>query len=174
VAANTRAANVEVEVEGLNDEMRDAVRSTLPLADYGKRDISPAELRASFKNADEQIRKALEPFGFYDVEIDKKLTGDASTGWKAHFQVTPGKPAVVRNTNVEVRGEGRQQRRVAEAVAGFAPRVGDRLDHATYEASKQVIDSSLRGSGLSRREIRAAPRDGAARTGIRGHRAGVG
>ena len=147
VAANSRAANVEVEVEGLNDEMRDAVRSTLPLVDYGKRDISPAELRASFKNADEQIRKALEPFGFYDVEIDKKLTGDASTGWKAHFQVTPGKPAVVRNTNVEVRGEGRQQRRVAEAVAGFAPRVGDRLDHATYEASKQVIDSSLRGSG---------------------------
>jgi translocation and assembly module TamA len=54
---------------------------------------------------------------------------------------------VVRSADVEVRGEGKQQRRVAEAVAGFAPRVGDRLDHATYEASKQVIDSSLRGSG---------------------------
>ena len=127
--------------------MREAVRSTLQLGDYGKRDISPAELRAAFKNADEQIRKALEPFGFYDVEIDKKLSGDANAGWKAHFAVTPGKPAIVRQERVEVRGEGKQQRRVAEAVAGFAPRVGDRLDHATYEASKQVIDSSLRGSG---------------------------
>ena len=61
--------------------------------------------------------------------------------------MTPGKPAIVREENVEVRGEGKQQRRVAEAVAGFAPKVGDRLDHATYEASKAVIDTSLRGSG---------------------------
>jgi translocation and assembly module TamA len=145
--AGARAAGVDVEVEGLNDEMRDAARSTLQLADYGKRDISPAELRAAFRDADQQIRKALEPFGFYDVEIDKKLSGDANAGWKARFVVTPGKPAIVRQEHVEVRGEGKEQRRVAEAVAGFAPKVGDRLDHATYEASKQVIDSSLRGAG---------------------------
>ena len=147
MSAGVQAARVDVEVEGLDEEMRDAVRSTLQLSDYGKRDISAAELRAAFKDADQQIRQALEPFGFYDVEVDKKLTGDGNAGWKAHFQVTPGKPAVVRSADVEVRGEGKQQRRVAEAVAGFAPRVGDRLDHATYEASKQVIDSSLRGSG---------------------------
>lgn len=145
--AAAQAAHVEVDVQGLNDEMRAAVLGTLQLNDYGKRDISQAELRASFKNADEQIRKALEPFGFYDVEVDKKLSGDANAGWKASFEVTPGKPAIVRSANVEVRGEGREQRRVAEAVAGFVPKVGDRLDHSTYEASKQVIDSSLRGAG---------------------------
>ncbi len=147
VAAGVHAAGVTVELDGLNEEMSEATRSSLRLADYGKRDISSAELRASFKSADEQIRKALEPFGFYDVEVDKQLTGDAGSGWKARFVVTPGKPAIVREENVEVRGEGKQQRRVAEAVAGFAPKVGDRLDHATYEASKQVIDSSLRGAG---------------------------
>src|SRR5262245_3532635 len=124
--------------------MRDAVRATLELAEYEKRDISPAELRASYKDADEQIRKALEPFGFYDVEVDKNLSGDAAGGWKARFNVAPGKPAIVRSAHVEVRGEGREQRRVTEALSGFAPREGDRLDHATYEASKQVIDSSLR------------------------------
>jgi len=147
MSAGAQAARVDVEVDGLNDEMRDAVRSTLQLTDYGKRDISAAELRTAFKNADEQIRKALEPFGFYDVEVDKQLNGDANAGWKAHFKVTPGQPAIVRNQHVEVRGEGKEQHRVAEAVAGFAPRVGDRLDHSTYEASKQVIDASLRGSG---------------------------
>jgi translocation and assembly module TamA len=146
-AAGARAAGVEVELDGLNDEMRDAVRATLQLSDYGKRDISPPELRAAFRKSEEQIRKALEPFGFYDVEIDKQLSGDANAGWKARFQVTPGKPAIVRSEQVEVRGDGQQQRRVAEALAGFAPRVGDRLDHAAYEASKQVIDASLRGSG---------------------------
>jgi translocation and assembly module TamA len=147
MSAGAQAARVDVELDGLDEEMRDAVLSTLQLDDYGKRDVSAAELRAAFKNADEQIRKALEPFGFYDVQVDKELTGDASAGWKAHFNVEPGKPAIVRHQLVEVRGQGKQQRRVAEAVAGFVPKVGDRLDHATYEASKQVIDSSLRGSG---------------------------
>src|SRR6185436_13283706 len=146
-AAGARAATVDVDVQGLDEEMRDAVRGTLELSDYQKRDISPAELRAAFKDADLQIRKALEAFGFYDVQVEKSLSGDATHGFKARFNVTPGKPAIVRQAHVEVRGEGKEQRRVAEAVAGFVPKVGDRLDHSTYEASKQVIDSSLRGAG---------------------------
>lgn len=148
LAGGAHAARVDVELEGLNEEMREAVRATLELADYEKRDISPAELRASFKDADEQIRKALEPFGYYDVEVQKDLSGDAANGWKAKLVVQPGEPAVVRKVHVEVQGEGKEQRRVEEAVAGFVPRVGERLDHASYEASKAVIDSSLRGSGF--------------------------
>ena len=147
MAAGVHAAQVDVQLEGLNDEMRDAARASLKLSGYEKRDISPAELHSGFKDADEQIRKALEPFGYYDVEVEKDLSGDAANGWKARFVVQPGQPAMVQNGHVEVRGEGSEQRRVSEAVAGFAPKVGERLDHATYEASKAVIDTSLRGAG---------------------------
>jgi len=141
------AARVDVDLEGLNDEMREAVRATLQLNDYEKRDASPAELRSAFKQADEQIKRALEPFGYYNVEVNKQLTGDAANGWKAKFAVIPGAPAVVRSARVEVHGEGAEQRRVKGALDGFEPKVGQRLDHATYEASKAVIDTSLRGAG---------------------------
>jgi translocation and assembly module TamA len=147
-AAGAHAARVDVELAGLDEEMGEAVRSTLDLSSYEKRDISPAELRTAFRDSDEQIKRALEPFGFYDVEVDKQLSGDAEAGWKASFSVTPGAPAIVRQERVEVVGDGKEQRRVAEALAGFAPRVGDRFDHATYEASKAVIDTSLRGAGF--------------------------
>jgi translocation and assembly module TamA len=162
MAAGAHAARVDVELDGLNEEMRAAVHATLELSEYGKRDISPAELRSAFRESDQQIRRALEPFGFYDVEIDKNLSGDAQNGWKARFSVAPGKPAIVRSERVEVHGEGSEQRRVAEAVASFAPRVGDRLDHATYEASKAVIDTSLRGAGfldakITRRQVIVRP-----------------
>ena len=148
MAAGAHAARVDVELAGLNEEMGEAVRSTLDLSSYEKRDISPAELRAAFRDSDQQIKRALEPFGFYDVEVDKQLSGDAEAGWKASFSVTPGAPAIVRQERVEVLGDGKEQRRVSEALAGFAPRVGDRFDHATYEASKAVIDTSLRGAGF--------------------------
>jgi translocation and assembly module TamA len=148
-AGAVRAAGIEVDVEGLPEELSDAVRNTLELETYenDKREISPAQLRSAYSEADEQIRSALEAFGYYDVEVDKNLTGDAANGWKATFNVKPGTPVVVRSAHVEVRGAGREQRRVQSAVAGFVPRVGERLDHATYEASKQVIDTSLRGAG---------------------------
>jgi translocation and assembly module TamA len=148
LSAATRAAGVDVDIEGLNDEQRDAVRAGLRLGDYGKRDISPAELRAAYQQADAQVRQALEPFGYYDVQLDKSLTGDANDGWKAILKVNPGEPAIVRHTRVEVVGDGKNQRRVAAAVENFQPREGARLDHATYEASKAVIETSLRGSGF--------------------------
>jgi translocation and assembly module TamA len=146
-AAGAWAAEVKIEINGLPEEQRDAVRQSLQLNNYEKRDISSAELRSAYKDSDEQVRGALEPFGYYDAQVTKSLTGDASTGWVARYDVDPGKPAVVREANVEVLGEGKDQRRVAAAIEGFAPKVGERLDHATYEASKAVIDTSLRGSG---------------------------
>jgi translocation and assembly module TamA len=147
LAARAGAAGVDIDIEGLPEEQRDAVRASLKLSGYDKRDISAPELRSAFKDADAEIKRALEPFGYYDPQVTKELRGDAQNGWKAKFAIVPGEPAIVRSTNVEVVGEGKEQRRVASAIAGFAPKVGDRLDHATYEASKAVIDSSLRGSG---------------------------
>ena len=63
---------------------------------------------------------ALEPFGYYDPKVDTHLTGDATTGWKARFDVTPGDPAIVREEHVEVLGEGKDQRRVAAADRGLS------------------------------------------------------
>ena len=157
-------ARVDVKLEGVDEEMRDAVRDTLELVEYQKRDISQAQLRAAYADADQQIRRALEPFGYYDVEVSKELTGDATQGWVAKFSVTPGKATIVRDSRVEVLGEGAERRRVKGALEGFAPRIGERLDHATYEASKSVIDSSLRGSGyldakITRRRVTVVPEE---------------
>jgi translocation and assembly module TamA len=172
LAAASRAAGVDVQLEGLDDEQRDAVLATLEIRDYQKRDVTPAELRAAYAEADEQIKQALEPFGYYDTEVEKSLTGDAAAGWKAQFKVKTGEPAIVRRADVEVRGEGKDQRRVAEAVQNFQPKNGARLDHATYEASKAVIETSLRGSGYLdaravQKRVTVKPDEGAAEVDLR-------
>jgi translocation and assembly module TamA len=172
LAAPSRAAGVDVQLEGLDDEQRDAVLATLEIRDYQKRDVTPAELRAAYAEADEQIKQALEPFGYYDTEVEKSLTGDAAAGWKAQFKVKTGEPAIVRRADVEVRGEGKDQRRVAEAVQNFQPKNGARLDHATYEASKAVIETSLRGSGYLdaravQKRVTVKPDEGAAEVDLR-------
>ena len=95
VATHAQAAKVAVEIDGLAEEQRKAVEENLELREYEKRDIKPAELRSAYKEAEAQIRLALEPFGFYDVEVDSSLTGDEQNGWNAKFTVRPGEPAIV-------------------------------------------------------------------------------
>jgi translocation and assembly module TamA len=148
LTAGASAAGVEVDLQGLEEEQRDAVLASLQLDDLKKPDVSPAQLRAAYAKADEQVRQALEPFGYYDTRVEKSLTGDAAAGWKAKITVKPGEPVIVRSSRVEVAGEGKDQRRVVAAVQDFAPREGSRLDHATYEASKAVLETSLRGAGF--------------------------
>ncbi len=146
--AAAHAAKLDVEVEGVSGDLADAVRATLGVAQYEEREISAPELRASFDKAEAEIRAALEPFGYYDPRIEANLSGDEQSGFRAHFEVTPGEPVVVRGVNVQVRGEGEANRRVREALEAFAPKVGHQLHHGVYESSKGAIDSALRGSGF--------------------------
>jgi translocation and assembly module TamA len=147
-SAAAPAAGVKIEINGIPEEQREAVRTSLALNDYDKRDITPVELKAAYRDAEKQIKLALEPFGYYDPQVTPHLTGDETGGWVARFDVVPGEPAIVRESRVEVAGEGKELRRVTEAVANFKPKVGERFDHPTYEASKAVVDTSLRGAGF--------------------------
>ena len=147
-SAAVPAAGVKIEINGVPEEQREALRTSLSLNDYEKRDITPAELKAAYKDAEKQIKLALEPFGYYDARVTPHLTGDETEGWVARFDVVPGEPAIVRESRVEVAGDGKELPRVTEAVANFKPKVGERLDHPTYEASKSVVDTSLRGAGF--------------------------
>jgi len=142
------SAGVKIEINGVPEEQREAVRTSLTLHEYDKRDITPVELKAAYRDAEKQIKLALEPFGYYDPQVTPHLTGDETSGWTARFDVVPGEPVVVRASRVEITGEGKDLPRVSEGVTNFKPKVGERLDHPTYEASKAVIDTSLRGAGF--------------------------
>jgi translocation and assembly module TamA len=170
-SASAYAAGVKVEINGLPEEQGNAVRASLELNNYDKRDITPVQLRAAYRDAEKQIIGALEPFGYYDPKVTPHLTGDEAEGWTARFDVVPGDPVIVREERVEVTGEGKERRRVVAALAGFVPKVGERLDHPTYEASKAVIDTSLRGSGyldakFTKRRVTVIPEEHSAQVDL--------
>ena len=67
------AERVSVAVEGVEGDVLESVRASIELHQYEDRDVSPVEVRRLFERADEQIRQALEPFGYYDADVDGKL-----------------------------------------------------------------------------------------------------
>jgi translocation and assembly module TamA len=143
------AAGLDIKVEGVPDEIRDALLADLALQQYGGRDVSPAQIRRLFKSAEAEVRKGLEPFGYYNATVQGALN-ETKEGFEAVFNVTPGPPVLVQNESVKVDGEGAEMREVRRAIRRFAPGEGERLHHGQYEASKGAIEAALFETGFLR------------------------
>lgn len=149
VVANASAAQVEITIEGLKDDLKDAAKASLSLQQYADREATPAQIRRLYKTGEAEIRKALEPYGFYNPSIDAKLE-ETPKGFNAVFRVTPGSPVIVRRRNVVVQGGGKDIPAVRRAVRRFEPDEGEPLDHGAYETSKDRVQQALLGAGYLR------------------------
>jgi translocation and assembly module TamA len=142
------AERVSVAVEGIEGEMLESVRASIELRQYEQRDVSAVEVRRLFERAAEQIRTALEPFGYYSADVTGKLSKPEPGQYRATFQVKPGEPVIVRKESVVVSGEAAQLDSVKAALEHFAPKQGERLDHGAYERGKTEIAVALANEGF--------------------------
>lgn len=127
------------------DAAHNAELSTALRRAQGK-DVSDARLAFLLRQATEEIRAALEPFGYYDATISAQTQ---RSGAKTDITLTvdPGKPVQVTASHVQVHGDGAADPSVAHAVQQFKPTIGHILDHRQYEASKQDIERRLNEHG---------------------------
>lgn len=152
-SAHSYAAQLSVEIRGLEAEMLEAAHASLDLARYEQRDVSQAQVRRAFVLAETQIRDALEPFGYYRAHVASALEQPREGVFRATFQVTPGDPVTVRDVHIEVGAAPRQIEEVQRAIAQFELQQGDRLDHESYERSKRRIATALAGAGFLDAEL---------------------
>jgi translocation and assembly module TamA len=142
------ADRVSVAVEGVEGEVLESVRASIELRQYEDRDVSAVEVRRLFARAEEQIRQALEPFGYYAADVDGKLARPEPGKYQATFRIKPGEPVVVRKERVVVSADAAQLESVKTALDHFQPKSGERLDHGAYERSKQEIQAALANEGF--------------------------
>ena len=160
-----------IDVRGLQDElMAQNVRVSLSLNDELGKDLSARRLNYLLREAEAETREALEPFGYYSPTIviqrsdrnqpeDEAAAPAAPTATAAtagergertlsvSISVDPGTPVRVRAWNVGLTGDAAGDRQVGAALAAFAPRRGDVLDHALYETSKAKVSRTLAARG---------------------------
>jgi translocation and assembly module TamA len=143
-----------VELEGLPDEPRANVLALMRLATLvGREDVREAQLRWLFARAEDDIRLALQPYGYYRPVIDARLdpSGEA---FVARFRIDPGKAVTVRRLDLAMQGEAGEDPEIEALLAAFRPRPRGVLDHRRYEASRAAVERRLaaRGYFQARRE----------------------
>jgi translocation and assembly module TamA len=149
LAAVASAAGLTVTVDGLPKELKEAVVAQLTLRNYASRDVTPTQVRRLFKNAEQEIKTALEPYGYYNAQVASSLQ-TTDNGLNALFRVTPGDPVKVVSKKVQVQGEAQQLAPVQLAIRRFKPDEGDVLNHGVYEESKAGVESALLNNGFLR------------------------
>lgn len=163
----------KVEIVGLRDDAMTAnVRSALSLSDELDRDLRARRLAHLLRVAEDEARRALEPFGYYaptisvqrsdqpaaaadpddiDAADDADSAGDAAGNGDRVVTVTiridSGPPVRVRGFELGVDGPGAGDARVGAALEAFQPRPGAVLDHHQYEAGKARIAVALAEHG---------------------------
>ena len=127
---------LEVNVTGLEDPLETNVLNSLEILQ--KKDdeqLTVRWLKRMHEQAPDQIRTALQPYGYYNPVIDAKLTEVEGT-WVADYTVEPGPPVLITRVDVQWEGEGAAKPVFQQSLNKFREQFTGRLIHEHYEVAK--------------------------------------
>src|SRR6185503_13217781 len=130
------AADVKVELEGLRGAVRDNVRALLSIAQA--KDPSRERVHQLHNQAEGDIERALQPFGYYKPTVEGSLE-EQGDKFVARYVVDPGPLMRLAGVDLQLSGGGAGDKGFRRIVQQFPLRRGSPLVHASYEAGKQSL-----------------------------------
>lgn len=132
---------LQVEVHGVEGELRENVLQSLRIARYAEAEtISGDRVRLLHRRAAEDISRALQPFGYYAPSLESELDRSPD-GWRATYRIDPGAQVKLGTVDVQVTGAGGQDAQFRELVNSLPLRQGAGLNHADYEQAKTRLEN---------------------------------
>jgi translocation and assembly module TamA len=164
---------VQVEITGdLTETHRRNIRSHLSLVRAADRPtLSTALFNRLYGQTTRETARALEPYGYYApvITLSKRQQNGV---WLVRLQVETGRPVVIEDLRVEVRGPGEQDQVLRRTVERLPLHPGEVLDHPRYEAAKEAlivraIDSGYLKAAYTASRVEIRRRDYAAAVHLR-------
>jgi translocation and assembly module TamA len=129
-------AGIDVELEGIEDDLRRNVLVYLSVERYRDRDDVDADtMQRLFNRIDGEVKGALRPFGYYEPVVDATFE-PRPDGWRVSIVVQPGEAVRLRELEVEIEGPGAADPIFDGIRNQTALRIGTRLNHGDYEQVK--------------------------------------
>ena len=144
---------LDVKVEGLRGELQDNVMLQLDIVKQKDKDeLSVRWIKRLHEKAPQQIREALQPFGYYNPVIESDLN-DVEGKWVARYRVEQGVPVVVSSTTIQWIGEGAENPRLVSAARNYPLSEGRRLIHDQHESGKSALLDTAFSVGYAKANI---------------------
>lgn len=142
LAPESQAANVRLQVMGLEGQLQKNVRARLST-------ISVDEINADGRfrsRVDEAIRQGLRALGYYDPQIGFEFRPAVNGGRPVLIAtVTPGEPVKIAGVNITLRGGAHDDKDYQQLVKDDRPEIGSVLNHGDFDRFKSGLNGlSLR------------------------------
>ncbi len=146
--AVSASVQLEVTVTGISDPLYKNVlaRLTILLQKDNER-LQASAVRRLHRQAEEDIRSALAPFGYYNPIIKGNLTKKDEV-WHAQYSIEQGPPIVIEKIDLELAGDGANNAPLLAALAEFPLKTGDVLNQELYEKGKKKLTNLAFGEGF--------------------------
>ena len=146
-----RAADpLEIKVSGVSgEEALDNVRAALVLppglVENGQ--VELMWLERFEEQLPERVRKALEPFGYYEAEVSVERQETAPGQYRLEVTVLPGEAVRVTSVAVRLSGPGESVPRLQRLIADFPLQVGEVLRQDLYGQAKGTLKARVLDRG---------------------------
>jgi translocation and assembly module TamA len=156
-------ANIEIEIRGVDDELRANVLAYLSFDRYRKSESLSADAIERLHNrVEREVAAALKPFGYYEPKTHAELHDLGSGNWRVNVDIDPGQPVLMDRVDVRVTGPGATDLLFERLMTNLPLKPGKRLSHAAYEKIKGDLQRTAANYGyldakLTRSELRVDP-----------------
>ena len=147
IAADAPHAEIQISITGLSDELRDAVTKNLSLSAQKNHPLlNDALIKRLHKQAEQEIRQALQPFGYYRPVVTTTLDRD-NGHWLAQYHIDAGAPVRLVAVDVSLTGPGSADTVLQKWLKAYPLKVGDIPLQKVYEDAKQELLQLARDRG---------------------------
>jgi len=166
---------LELKISGVDGVLLDNVRAHLELSQYVRTtpglplpgmskppELPDAdEIRRLHRLAEQEIRAALQPYGYYEPVIESSLAQQGER-WIARYSIDPGPPVIVQSVDIAISGAGVAEPELVKARDSTRLRPGERLQHPDYDATREelmraALDAGYLDARYLKSELRVTP-----------------
>ena len=149
LAAAPARADIDIEVNGVEGDLRDNVLAYLSFERYKTRDrLRIDTIERLHERVEREVRSALRPFGYYDPTVRSSVEArDNGEDWRVRIDIEPGKPVLLAAADIRITGPRAEDPVFRDLLAASPLRPGGRLDHAAYEKLKSDLQRTAASYG---------------------------
>lgn len=142
IAFESVAKELTYTLEGIQGELLKNANLRLSSLNDPTRFLSKDEAESLAQTYQIEIKKALEPYGYFKPTIRKK-TLKQKNGWQFNFMVHPGPAMLWRNVSIDIKGQGKNNEALREIINASPIKSGKIFNVEEYNA---LIDALFKAA----------------------------
>lgn len=133
------ADTLSITFDGINPDLQQHVLGYLAIErERSREEFLPSRLQRLHNQAANQIKTALQAFGYYRVKVEGDLQ-HGTEGWQAHYHVELGDAIPIGELNIAITGEGESDEFLQTRRDKFPIQPGMTFEHPQYESARDAL-----------------------------------